>query len=154
MKLLNSFFKLPGFVLALISIFFLILLGYYCWLSEEQITDNTIYLKNPQLYEGREILSSFCNVDEKLDNEIISRSKYGRVYYFIIDTNVVELNHIYSFKGNISNEGKIIVTDLQKHPHRILKYLFSLLSFPIIIFLIIKYIRFDTSSFTLLIKED
>ena len=74
-------------------------------------------------------------------------------YHFIVDTSRVELNKFYSFSGIVNPDSKIEVLAIQEHPLRKFKYLCSLLSFIIILYFIMKYIRFDKNLFTLTVKE-
>lgn len=152
-KLIDQFFHLPSWLLAFISTIFLLLLGILCLkIVELDNLQKYEYYDNPEKYHNPTITIFYVQILEKKNNLIIGKTKQDSTYQFVIDTNLVKLNHWYSFQGPVQNDHKILVKKFQEHPFRFLKYVLSLLSSIIVIYLLIKYIKFENGYFT--IKSD
>lgn len=150
----NSFFSLPGWFLTTISLIGIALLMNYAahrgYQSYEQKTD---HLNHPDQYAGQNLCIGFVNIIQINKEEVIAVDSRNYRYFFIIDSDIkIKEGETYSFLGIITDSGKIHVDTVQHHPYRKYKYLLSSLSLILVIFLIIKYIRFNSDG--LCLKKD
>ncbi len=153
--MINKIFQLPGWQLATISLLGLVLLGALCcYLEKPQHQKQLDYFNNPEKYNGVEVLLTFSTVSKKNAKEVFSIHNKKERYCYIIDTSLVKINQCYSFLGNLTADGKIQVKRFQHHPQRIFKRVYSLFSFPLIIFLFIKYVRFDRVLCAFMLKNE
>lgn len=152
--MIDKFFHMSRTSLLLISCTGLIIFGYICWFYVyPDVAKVKNIAMNPEKHPGTTVCLNFCPITDKNANEVISSYPGKASYFFLMDTSLVEINKVYSFRGMITPEGKIRVINFQHHPHRNLKYLLSLLSLPVILFLVVKYIGFDKKSFSFIIKN-
>jgi hypothetical protein len=143
--IINKFFSLPGPYLIVMAFAGLAILMIYSALKGEQIYNNLhAQIANPNQYEFKTVCLSFIKIEDIDNSDAMAIDRRLNTYYLKIDESWgVKKSETYSLTGYIERSGRIKVTEIQANRHRNLKYLFSSLSFIIIIFLVVKYIRFD-----------
>ena len=152
----NRIFQLPGWALFTVSLLVLFIAGIYSVRQEQQESRrNSIFFKNAALYQGKPVCLSHVNVFQKnTDGVSAVSSRRGKVYQLLINPALIQVNQHYSFTGVLNPDGKVIVRNFQHHPHRKLKYIFSLFSLPVVLFLILKYIRWDRTAGGFTVKSN
>lgn len=152
----NKIFQLPGWVLFTVSLLFLFIAGIYSvWQEQRESLQNTIFFENAAQHQGETVCISHVNVYRKTSRGVLAvSSRRGKKYQLIINPALIKLNQHYSFAGVLNPDGKITVRNFQHHPHRKLKYIFSLLSLPVVLFLLLKYIRWDRAGGGFTVKSN
>ena len=149
-KFIEKFFNLPRWFLMTIALCFLFWGGYY---GAQQSADEYDTSKEIFQQPGEAICVGYTKIISITRNEIITIDRVGDTYRLITTDTKLRIGEIYSFSGMVTDSGKIQLYTYQHHPFRGLKYVFSLLSMIIIIFLILKYIRYDRATFSLVVKD-
>ena len=146
-RILNSFFALPGWLIATFSLIGTCLLMIYAaHLGNQSYEQKMNHLKHPDRYTDQEICIGFVNIIQINDDEIIAIDSRSYRYIFQVNSDIkLNKGETYSFRGKITDSGNILVDIVQHHPYRKYKYLLSSLSLILVIFLIIKYIRIDSA---------
>ncbi len=157
MKLKHSIdrlFKLPGWLLAIISLVFLIVTAWSAWRSESTVIQyKRTILQSPEVYAGMRVCMPYARIVRIKRDTAYTVTTARERYRFLVDTNKVRLHQTYSFAGELQSDGSIRVMAVHHHKHRILKYVLSLLSLPIVIYLMVSHFRLDSESWTLIEKS-
>ena len=143
----NKFFTLPATCLNIMALAGLAALMIYSAFKGEQIYNKLQErIADPVPGEIQTVCLSFIKIEDIDDGEARAIDRRLNTYYLEIDESwEVKKGGTYSLTGHINSSGKIKVLEIQTHRHRKLKYLFSGFSFIVVIFLIGKYLRFDTN---------
>ncbi len=151
-KFADFIFNRPGWQLAFVALGLLIMSAVWTWTIEQrsQFEKYTI-LENPQEYAGTHVCMPYGKVVLIHADTALTVNSREAKYRFVVDTTVVHLYQTYSFAGVLQGDGTIVVSDVHHHSYRFGKYALSLLSLPIMIWLIVKYIRFDQSTLSLIV---
>ena len=151
--MLDKFFKLPSWILIIISIFILISLAVYSWYHEKDEYKNTKdKISNYKDNAGEKILISYSKIIEINDQQILVKNRRGDIFT-LYPVHSVQKDEYYSFYGKIRKYGRVEIIQQYPHPKWQLKHLLSLLSIILVLYYIIKYIRLDKTSYMLYILD-
>jgi hypothetical protein len=138
----DKIFNLPRWLLAGLSSSVLIVLIIFSTLQgSKSENDRLNQLNHPKRHLNEEISLGFLKISKVNRYEISGRDSQ-RQYQLISNPSMnIREGDTYSFTGMITASGKIRLTEMQHHPHRLYKYLISGSAFLFVFNLIIKNIR-------------
>ncbi|MBN2013355.1 hypothetical protein JW960_28750 [candidate division KSB1 bacterium] len=154
-RYIDRFFQLPGWLLALGALIILVLVSVLAWhLEIADIRSRMNVVRHPERHEGEHVCLSYEKIIRIEGDTVTTVNARHKNFRFVVDTNDVALQQTYSFAGELQADGTVIVSAIHHHQHRTAKYALSLLSFPIIVWLAFRYIRFDRSTRTFMLKPE
>jgi len=144
-QFLNKFFSLSCFSINLVAITGLLLFMTYSGIKGEQIYQNRLrQMADPALDRDNTFCLSFVKIEDVDGDYARAIDRRNNTFNLQIENSQVMIKGgTYSLTGSITSTGKFKVMEVQFHRYRNLKYIFSSLSFLIVIFLIIKYFRLN-----------
>ena len=138
----EKLFNLPRWLLAGLSSSVLIVLIIFSTVQGSKSENERLSLLNhPDRHLNEEIRLGFLKITKVDRYEILGRDSQ-RQYQLIGNPSMnIHEGETYSFTGMITASGKIRLTEMQHHPHRLYKYLISGSALLIVLNLVIKNIR-------------
>jgi hypothetical protein len=150
--ILKRFFNLPSPLLVLASVLILIASGSYSHQLNKKIDKSFRENLTESVGTDHEVCISYIYVVSKINKNVIGIDRKGREYKIHSKSFHPEINKTYAFKGHLSKDNILILTDMTEYPLRPYKYLFSAISVFIVLYLILCFIRYDRSEKLLYIK--
>jgi hypothetical protein len=145
--MIDKFFHLPALILIILSLPMLLLLSAYSYYHEKDFFNElNEQITNPQKNLGKTVYLSYVKIAEVNDNEAVAKNRRGDTYLLFPVSNIIQ-GEYYSFIGKVSLNGKLEIIQQYHQTRWQLKHLLSLLSLLLVLYYIIKYIRFDKNSF-------
>ncbi len=137
-------FRLPAWFLIFVSLALIVVLGYDSWQKSEFYYEKRLQMiANAPNHAGEQLCIGFVRVTNIEGDAITAVDRNAYYYFFKAETKNINKGDIYSFSGVLNKDGTITTDAVTPHPHRKLKYLFSAASIFIVLFLVIRHIRWD-----------
>jgi hypothetical protein len=144
---MNKFLQLPAWFLASISLLMLALLSTYSWYHEKDFyKDLNDQIAKPQENLVKKVYINYVKIITIDGDEVTAKNRRGDVYRLYPARNIKQ-DEYYSFLGKVAPDGKVEIIQPYHQARWQLKHLLSLLSLFLVLYYIIKYIRFDQNSF-------
>lgn len=142
-KMIDKFFTLPGWLLFLVSSTLIAISMMWGALSGSEIErPKSAYLAEPSEHVGNQLCLGYLKIQQKNSGHVIGQDNSGNSYPLLLPEDIrVNEGGRYSVKGIVNSQGIIEVHEIQHHPYRSYKYIFSSLSFIFILLIIQRYIR-------------
>lgn len=144
-KMIDKFFTLPGWLLFLVSSTFIAISMMWGALSgSETERPKSAYLAEPSEHVGDQLCLGYLKIQQKNSGHVIGQDNSGNSYPLFLPADIrVNEGGRYSVKGIVNNQGIIEIHEIQHHPFRSYKYIFSSLSLIVVLVILFRYIRIN-----------
>ena len=150
---MDKLFKLPRWLLFIISMFLLLSASIYSWYHEkDEYSQLKIKIRKPEKYASKKIHLAYIKIIDINKNMIKAKNRGGDIF-ILYPANDIQEGGYYSFTGEINPDGRIKIINRYHHSRWVLKHIISLLSLIFVFYYIYKYIRFDKKRYLFYIEE-
>lgn len=147
---------LPTTILIIVSLLGLALTAWWGYQYRVQEYHQLIdFLRHPEKHIGESSHIYYATVTESRDSLLICWQPNSNYWRVINKTGrEFRVGEKVTVRGHISADTLFIADEIQNHPHRSAKYLVSLLSLPIIGFLLFRSVTFSFREMRFKIKDE
>jgi hypothetical protein len=149
---MNRFFSLSGPILSILAISGLLLLMIYSGIKGDRVYQKQLsQFTEPSPVTDKTFCLSYLKIEHIEGERVHARDRRNNLFILQYDkSQKLDIGGTYSLSGIVNSPGELIIKEIQHHRHRILKYVFSSLSFIVVIALLIKYFRIDKNGIYLI----
>ncbi|MBD3224267.1 MAG: hypothetical protein GF313_06020 [Caldithrix sp.] len=141
---MKRIFYLPGWVLFILSLMALCILGYLGWRqAENRYLARQYILEHASEHAEETVCVGYVKIISENRRLITAENSRGDRFQFIRSNISPDIGETWSATGSVNKKGRIHVQQWMHHPMRTSKYVFSALSLVLVLYFIIRYIRFD-----------